>query len=121
MSTEDKVIRWLKARGFEVVATKGPFDCVINGKRVEIKCADLGSYIQPGNYSAHWSFNIHRHNKVDESQVDVYVFRLDGVPGFKSAIHLIIPAPLNTKNIHITFRSLMTKWGQFFNRFDLLR
>lgn len=68
--------------------------------------------------------NIHRHGIVDESQVDFYVFRLDGQPVYffgKAAIYLIIPAPLNMKTAVISPRSLLNHWSKFCDRVDLIR
>lgn len=106
--------RWLYRSGFEVekMSYRFPYDLLVNGKRVEVKEAKFSKQC--------WTFNIHRHAKLDESHVDVYILRLKNVPGFKASIHLIIPAPLKTKVIRISMRSLLTRYGIWFNNFKAL-
>jgi len=114
------VAAWLEAHGFKVkrLPTSGPndlpYDLLVNGeKRVEVKVCFRRD---DGN----WKFNIHRHGILDESNVDVYVLRLEGVPDFKAALHLIIPAPLGSMTIAISLRSLITRFGRYYNRFDFI-
>lgn len=45
-----------------------------------------------------WRFNLHRHNKLDESQVDYYVLSFEGVPGFSQGIYGLFKAPLGVKS-----------------------
>lgn len=90
-----------------------PYDLLVNGKRVEVKaCAR--------RESGDWSFNIHRHGVLDESQTDVYIFRLENVPEFSYAVHLLIEAPLETPTINISLRSLVIRYGRHYNQFGLL-
>ena|ERR1700679_1917299 len=92
-----------------------PFDLLVNNKRIEVKAAGFDTT------KKFWLFNIHRHNVLDETNVDIYILRLENVPGFTYAIHLIIPAPLGVFNVQISLRSLLTRWGKYFNNIDALR
>lgn len=108
------VNNWLRNRGYESELTSyhSPFDLRCNGKRVEVKCAKY--------CHGEWVFNIHRKGVLNESEVDVYIFRLEQVPDSKAAIHLILPAPIGITTIKMTLRSLLTRYGQYFNKFELL-
>lgn len=90
------------------------------GARLEFK-ASTWSY-----ETGQWSFNIHRHGKLDESQVDFYVLRLESTGIAKAflgqaAIHLVIPAPIGTPTIFITPRSLLTRYAKYFNQVEQIR
>lgn len=92
-----------------------PWDVTCNGKRVELKAASFTK-----NF---WRFNVHRHGRMNESPVDFYVFRLEAAPAIllgKAAIHLVLPAPLETPTVAISPRSLLTRYAKYFNRFDLI-
>lgn len=118
---ETKVATLLGKMGCSVKACSydHPFDLMVNGRRVEVKAAMPS--LREGKYQyTVWHFNLHRHGVLSESLVDFYVLRLDGVPDFKAAIHLVIPAPVKRKTISITLRSLIMKYAQHVNRFDLL-
>ena len=112
---EYAVYQWLAHKGFkpQMATYASPYDLTCNGKRIEVKRANC--------INNKWQFSIHRHSKLDESQVDVYIFRLEDVPTFKSAIHLVLSAPIKRKKVEISLRSLLTRYGQYYNRLDLLR
>jgi len=109
------VCNWLRGKKVGDVRSAGYYcawDFYVNDLRVEVKTA---------RYSRKtWKVNIHRHGKLKED-VDVYIVRLEGCPLFKAAIHLVIPAPLGTKTLQITPRSLITVWAQYFNAVENLR
>lgn len=111
------VAAWLGAHGYPVSIQKehtSPFDLLCAGKRIEVK-------VSPRRPSDNiWFFNIHRHGIMSEGAVDVYILRLENVPDFKYAIHLIIPAPIGKATVQISLRSLITRFGRYYNRFDLL-
>lgn len=83
-------VEWIRRQFPAAVVTPAeycaPFDVVVNGRRIEIKSANFSS-----NRGA-WSFNIHRHGKLDESQVDYYLFRLNLVD--RPPEHMLFPAPI---------------------------
>lgn len=112
------VIRWLDTKGlkFEAAGFHSPFDGLVNGKKVEVKSANPHA----GRLHTTWMINIQRNGKLNEREVDFYIFRLSGVPEFKNAIHLVVPAPLGKYTVAITMRSLLTRWGRFYNRVDFL-
>src|SRR6267142_4778407 len=63
------------------------FDILMDDKiKIEVKCA--APIMKKG--VPEWQFNIHRHNKVDEGEVDIYIFRFEGIPGSRKAIHALI-------------------------------
>lgn len=100
---------------------RAPYDFIANGHRCELKVSNpqkirVGKFTYTG-----WRFNIHRHGVLKERGVNYYILRLEGVPEFYKAIHLVIKAPLRKKTVLITLRSLITLWGQHFNRFNLLK
>lgn len=113
--SEKKVEAWLRGHGLRVERRQynSPHDMLVNGKRVEIKTARK-------RLDGVWAVNIHRHGKVDETGTDFYIFRLERIPGFKYAIHLVVPSPVATPTINFSLRSLLTRWGVYFNRLDLL-
>jgi hypothetical protein len=110
------VAAWLTmrhGRSVEMMPYICPFDLLVDGyTRVEVKIAKFNG--------KSWDFNIHRHGKVNEKFVDAYILRMENVPGFKAAIHLIIQSPLNTQTVHISFRSLITRYAKHFNDFSVL-
>ena len=102
-------VKFMPSRG-----TPSPYDLLVNFRRVEVKVCPLsGSRGQ-------WQFNIHRHGVLDESMVDVYILRLERVPGFKAALHLVIPSPIGQRVLIISLRALLARYGRYYNRFDLL-
>ena len=118
----DSIIAILRGRGYvaKKASYSSPFDILVNGKvRLEIK---TGTPRGTGNFGLRkgWVFNIHRHGRVKESDVDVYILRLNNVPGFKYAIHLIIRAPLKVPTLVITLRSLICLYGRHFNNFSVI-
>jgi len=50
----------------------------------------------------------------------VITLLMENVPGFKAAIHLVIPSPIGQKVLAISLRSLLCRFGRYYNRFDLL-
>ncbi len=110
------VCSWLQRRGLrpERSGYGDPHDiiCRKTGMRVEVKSAKLSH--------GFWKFNIHRHGKLNESQVDAYILRLNGIPFSKNAIHLILPSPLRRYTINISLRSLLTIYAKYFNEFKYL-
>jgi hypothetical protein len=80
------------------------FDILMDGKiKVEVKSS------QPGVASGKrfWNFNIHRNNKVDETEVDIYIFRFEGIPGSKKAIHALFKPPIGKPTLRFTERQLL--------------
>lgn len=88
-----------------------PYDMTINGWKIEAKC---------GNFSkGRWNISIHRHGKLKET-ADFYVFRLLGCPYWKTALHLVVPAPLKVKTVVLTPRTLISKWVRYVNAISQL-
>lgn len=88
-----------------------PFDLLVRSFKVEVKCA------KP--IKGEWKFNIHRHNKVKESNVDFYILRLDKFPYSKKAMHLVLKAPLRKPTVTVTIRSLLEKYHGQCNQVDV--
>lgn len=111
---EYSVCKWLRSSGYKVERAPydSPYDMTCNSKRIEVKSSTFDS--------RHWKFNIERGGVLNESAVDVYILRLEGVPGFKAAVHLILSAPIERPNIKISLRTLLAKYGQHYNKFELL-
>jgi len=111
---EKKAANWLVSKGFKPIFQpyRRSYDLIVNGKRVEIKSA------RPRNWK--WRVNIHRHNHLDESKVDVYIFSLYNFPGGKSGLHIIVPSPVKRSTMSFTVRSLISKWSRYVNAFEFL-
>lgn len=86
------------------------FDLLVDrGYKVEVKTA--GMQMKCGGVPV-WKFNIQRHGALRE-KCDFYIFRLEGVPFSKAAIHLLLSAPLGRKTVLISMRSLITKYSKY--------
>jgi len=107
-----RVWQWLANHGIDATYAKyqDSYDLIVGHLHIEVKTAHFSRGL--------WRFNIHRHGKLKEGEVHWYILRLLGVPGFKSAIHLVIPSPIGTPNVQISIRSLVTRWGRFYNKVD---
>lgn len=86
----------------------GKYDLLVDDKhRVEVKCSSCSNKdVRPT-----WIVNFHRHGKLDESNVDFYIVRLEDVPFSKQSIHLLFFAPIKRPTIRFTFRSLIYLYG----------
>lgn len=91
-------------RVVQVRKHKSPYDLLVDGMRIEIKCSDVRVIRDVPT----WWFNIHRHGVLNE-QCDFYIFRLENVPFSKYAIHLLYKAPLSTPVASVSFRSLLSR------------
>ena len=99
-----------------------PFDLLVGGvARVEVKAA-LAPLARKGFSATTWAFNLHRHNVLSTDKVDFFALFLPPMVslGFKNGISLIIPAGdvAGRKAIAITARSLMVRWGKYYDRWD---
>lgn len=92
-----------------------PFDLLIDSSlRIEVKTSQMQIVKGvPG-----WRFNIHRHGSVNETKVDKYILRLEGVPYTKAAIHLLVDAPIVTPTIKISLRSLLDRYSPLVTAFN---
>jgi hypothetical protein len=115
-ASEYAAYQWLltRCRGTKRAKYGDPYDAIYKGCRIEIKCSEFDG--------KKWRFNIHRHGKLKEHEVDVYVLRLEGckIFGGKAALHLVLPAPIGSPTVQITLRSLFSRYAQYFNRLDLI-
>jgi hypothetical protein len=115
----------LRSKGFDVELRDyaSPFDLLVNGRRVEVKAARPTSWSTKNGRHSYtlWRLNLHRHGRLTENEVDFYVFRLEDVPEFRNAVHLVVPSPAKSKTVSLTLRSLIGgKWAKHINRFDRL-
>ena len=79
-----------------------PFDILMDGKiKIEVK---TGRYIIKQKC---WLFNIHRHNVLNETDVDFYVLRFNDIPGTDRAINALYKAPLNVYTMNFSIRELL--------------
>jgi len=120
---EAKVKTWLKRRGIDSTADgyKSDYDLLTaNGLKIEVK---YSAFITKLDGWQGWSLNAHRHNILDEGSVDWYVAVLGGDPSGlfgKALISLVIPAPIETKNLQISPRSLVSRWAGYVNNWRAL-
>jgi hypothetical protein len=112
MLSQHRIGNWLLSCGIRdvrICRRLWPFDALVNGKRVEMKAARFSK--------GKLKFNIHRHNVLDESSVDVYILRLDDFPYSRKAVHLVIPAPIGRHTVSITIRSLLSRYHRYIDCF----
>jgi len=107
---------WL--RRFGIKSKHQSYDTPIDllteaGLGIEVKYSSFRA-IDKKKKQKGWSANIHRHNQVNETNVDFYAIVLGpDREGFlrKTFTVLVLPAPLNRRTIQITPRSLLMKFG----------
>lgn len=103
---EARVAAYLASFGMKVDRNIPPgsgYDMMINNAyRAEIKTARSHD-----PYNPVWAINFHRHGKLDESNVDLYIIRLDGVSFMTAGIYLLFRAPVGIKTLRLTARSLL--------------
>jgi hypothetical protein len=88
-----------------------PFDVLTErGVRVEVKDSKR-------NARGEWYFNIVRHGRLDERQVDAYVFTLRGLG---KRVFVVVPAPVETRSIKMTLRTLVNKWSRYVDNWGLI-
>jgi hypothetical protein len=81
------------------------FDLLMDGKvRLEVKTSRPRKENKNG---LAWKFSIHRHNKLNESGVDFYILRFEGVPGSSKAIHALLRAPLRKLTVEYSQRQML--------------
>ena len=104
VKAEDYTVSLLRSRKMSVKAVgKGLFDLLADGLRVEVKVA------RKHHTEMRWNVNIHRHNVLNESSVDVYVVLLDlRCVGKKKPLVLLYKAPLGCKRLTYSMDSLLT-------------
>lgn len=82
------------------------FDLLIDQRwRCEVKVAYPAKNVAHHN-AVRWHVNFHRHGKLKED-CDLYIIRLEEVPGFTAAVHLVMPAPLGIMAKAFTLRTLI--------------
>ena len=107
--------------------TNSPFDLLVGGKaRVEVKVARLPQKVSPPcSDGISWNFNLHRHGEIESGAVDFYVAYLPPMKalGLKYGFALIIPALEweGKYTIHITFKTLVAKWGKYWGQWDQVK
>lgn len=107
----ERIASVLHSRGYHVKSKlpyNSKFDLLCNGKRVEVKTADMRE-------DNSWVVNIHRHGILDEGQVDVYVFELHAL-FFPSPVLLFFPAPIGAKTLAFHLFGLIR--GKYWNRVE---
>lgn len=108
LRAEERVAGLLRqAYGRSVIqcAYNNPYDLVVDGFRVEVKC---GAPQKDGQYSLVWNFNLHRHGVLSE-QTDLYLMRLEKVPYSGAAIHMLFRAPLGVTMLCVSMRALLNQ------------
>ncbi len=106
-------------RRVERMPYNSDYDLFIDSKwKCEVKSAKPIS-TRPMNGPS-WFFNVHRHGVVKEN-CHFYVLRLEDVPGHKYAVHLLVRAPVGTKTVCFTLRSLIETAAPMVQEFDNLK
>lgn len=82
------------------------YDLIVDGLRVEIKCA---APHKNGPHALEWKFNIHRHGLLNEQETDLYILRLEDLPFSRHAIHMLFKAPLGQYTIEVPIRGLFNQ------------
>jgi hypothetical protein len=114
----------------KLVAADGlPWDIVTeSGLHVECKAGNFrrGRVVhrkdrkKPKELSSHWQISIARKGVLNESGVDFYVIYLTGCADLRP-VYLVMPAPIHSKNIVITLRSLLMQYAGNVNAWHLIR
>src|SRR6266516_3377400 len=116
---EIKVPNFLRYRG--IASTRAsfasPYDLLTaGGQRIEVKYAGFRRLTKDGRMG--WKINFHRHNVLDETEVNWYAAVLDadstGLFG-KAVLSLVIPAPINKTTLQLSPRSLVSRWAGYVN------
>jgi hypothetical protein len=92
-----------------------PFDIVVGetaAVRVEVKDARRG-------FGGRWFFAIKRRGRLNESFVDFYVLALRGLAK-RRRIYVVLPAPLKTKSVVISWRTLIRKYVKHVDAWHLI-
>ena len=107
---------WLRQHGIKSTRQSfaAPIDLLTEaGLGIEVKFASFRTLNKKKKQKG-FTFNIHRHNRVDERDVDFYCLVLGpDREGFlrKTFTVLVLPAPLNRRTLSVTPRSLLLKFG----------
>lgn len=81
----------------------GDGDLLIDNRiLIEVKSAEM----QDNDGMPKWSFNIHRHGKLNEVS-HYYIFQFLGVPGQKGALYAAFKAPLGVLTMHFSLRKMI--------------
>jgi hypothetical protein len=111
LRAEERIASFLKGKPYfrSVIqcAYNNPYDLVVDGHRVEVKCAAARPDSDRPD-SLIWTFNLHRHGILSE-QTDLYLLRLEKVPYSKAAIHMLLKAPVGVTTLYISMRSLLNQ------------
>ncbi len=82
---------------------------VDNEYRIEAKVGSL-------NASGRWFFNIHRHNKLKEDSVDLYIL---GFHNKQDAVfYAAVEAPVGKKSMSVSQRAVSSDWAHHLSLFD---
>ena len=106
----------LRHKGFSVrVMKRGPYDLLVDGKRIEVKAATPNSRLL-------WQVNLHRHGKLNEASVDFYVILLDMRRlQKKKPLVLVMPAPTGSPVLNLSIESLLTIYKKYVEDWEALR
>lgn len=100
------LLKYFYKRDVVRCAYGSPYDLMVDGLRVEVKCAapqkDRADALK-------WKFNIHRHGVLDEKQTDLYILRIEGLPYSKAAIHMALKAPIGQFTLEVPIRGLFNQ------------
>lgn len=104
---EDSLAQIFRVYGRSVQQMKKthvPFDLLVDGLRVEVKTARPS---QHSKYGPIWSFNIHRHGKIKEGLVDLYILVFEKVPYCINPIYAAFKSPLSTPTLNFSLRQMI--------------
>jgi hypothetical protein len=113
---ERAVLSTLRRHGHAVEHMPGSshFDLLVDGNiRVDVKTASPQMY--KGRLT--WFFGIH-HPWKTLADTDIYILRLEKLPFYKGALHLLLKAPFPVQTIHITINSLLTTYSPLITAFE---
>jgi len=92
-----------------------PFDLLVNDvKRIEAKIA------RP-NERWEWFVNVHHGGKLNETNVDCYLFILTQIPGMKAMpLYLLFASPVERLTFKFSFASLLRKYHKAIDDWDVV-
>jgi len=97
-AAEDTFMGTIRARGAKIYLARQRenFDFWVNGRRVEFKTARP---TQTKRQSPYWQFSLHRHGKLNESDIDFYVVCFEEIPYMQKNFYGAVQAPVQVKSL----------------------
>lgn len=110
-NAEIRVAQYLRECGRSVqgMPLRHPFDLLVDGWRVDVKCADM--VMRRGHPT--WVFGVLQQGYRDKPEdTDFYILRAVNVPHAERPVHLLFKAPLAVNTMQLSVASMLCIHGQ---------